>query len=221
MQGKVLRDYYSGQASEFLIQAICLVACKTEQAAPYLRISQNGPLLEPLSFARTLYNGLDAAVRAELEPDRFTNIQILALMHLHNDGQGGFEEASAHLSKAIHEAWVLNLHFYLPGRTALEQSTLLWWTLWSLDRVNAILQASPLMIADRDIDLPRPPLDSEYKHQVMAICLKLGDILDNVIEVYRPKSDPNLIGLEDGFPSWTDVCVGVNLNALQMSHRRE
>jgi hypothetical protein len=198
-----------------------LVACKTEQAAPFLRLRDNGPLLEPLSFAKTLYNGLDAAVRADLELDRFANIQILALMSLHNDGLGGFEEASAHLSQAIHEAWVLNLHFYLPGRTALEQSTLLWWTLWSLDRINAILQASPLMIADRDIDLARPPLDSEYKHQVLTISLRLGDVLDKVIEVYRPTSDPGLIGWDDDFPSWADICAGVNLNVLQVSHRGE
>jgi hypothetical protein len=221
MQGKVLRDYFKGQASELLIQAICLVICKAEQAAPFLRISEGGPLLEPLAFARTLYDGLDAAIRADLEPDRFTNIQILALMHLHNDGRAGFEEASAHLSQAIHEAWVLKLHFYLPDRTAPEQSSLLWWTLWSLDRVNAVLEASPLMIADRDIDLSRPPVDSEYKHQVMAISLRLGDILDNVIEVYRPTSDPSLIGWEDDFPSWSDVCTGVDLNALQTSHRGE
>ncbi len=38
--GNLLRQYSTGRASRFLIQAICLVACKTQQAVPYLRLSE-------------------------------------------------------------------------------------------------------------------------------------------------------------------------------------
>ncbi|KAI9871696.1 MAG: hypothetical protein M1823_008371, partial [Watsoniomyces obsoletus] len=87
----LLRDYTSGEASIFLIQAICLVTCKIPEVAQFLRLYEDGPLLDPIPFSRSLHIGLDAAMKADLEPDRMTKIQILTLMHLHNDGPGGIE----------------------------------------------------------------------------------------------------------------------------------
>lgn len=40
--GNLLRQYYLGRASERLIQAVCLLACKNQQAVPYLRLSGGG-----------------------------------------------------------------------------------------------------------------------------------------------------------------------------------
>lgn len=111
--GKLLRQYSMGQASRFLIQAICLVACKTQQAVPYLRLSETGPLLAPIQFARQIYVGLDAAMKADLEPDRVTKLRILALLHLYNDGTYGIEDSSTHFSQAIQLAWAMKLHFSL------------------------------------------------------------------------------------------------------------
>ncbi|RMZ75512.1 hypothetical protein DV737_g5267, partial [Chaetothyriales sp. CBS 132003] len=105
--GKLLRDYTAGRASIFLIQAVCLVTCKIPEVSGFLRLYENGPLLDPIPFARSLHTGLEAAMKADLEIDRVTKIQILTLMHLHNDGPGGIEEASLHLSHAIHDAWTL------------------------------------------------------------------------------------------------------------------
>lgn len=211
---KLLRDWTEGRCSIFLIQAICLVTCKTEEAAPYLRLYDDGPLLEPIPFARSLHTGLDAAMKADLEPDRVTKIQILTLMHLHNDGPGGIEESSLHLSQAIHDAWTAGIHIQTPGRTPRDQASMLWWTIWTLDKFNACLGGRPIMIANRDIDIKEPPLESSAKSQVIHAWLRLGNLLDEVIEFYRPTANPDATGWETDFPSYTLLTQDIDLSML-------
>jgi hypothetical protein len=210
---QLLREWAEGRCSIFLIQAICLVTCKTEEAAPYLRLYDDGPLLDPIPFARSLHTGLDAAMKADLEPDRITKIQILTLMHLHNDGPGGIEESSLHLSQAIHDAWTAGLHIQTPGRWPHDQSSMLWWTIWTLDKINACLGGRPIVIANRDIDIARPEiLENDPKSQVINVWLRLGDLLDEVIEFYRPTADPHATGWETEFPSYRSLTEGIDLS---------
>ncbi|KIW72841.1 hypothetical protein PV04_01008 [Phialophora macrospora] len=217
---KLLKDYSEGRCSIFLMQAICLVTCKTEEAAPYLRLYDDGPLLDPIPFARSLHTGLDAAMKADLEPDRVTKIQILTLMHLHNDGPGGIEESSLHLSMAIHDAWTSGLHIHTPGRTLKDQSSMLWWTIWTLDKINACLGGRPIVIANRDIDISRPPLESTIpRSNVINMWLRLGDLLDDVIEFYRPTADPDCTGWETKFPPYDSLADGIDLDLLHGSER--
>ncbi|KIV80829.1 hypothetical protein PV11_08305 [Exophiala sideris] len=211
---RLLRDWTDGRCSIFLIQAICLVTCKTEEAAPYLRLYDDGPLLDPIPFARSLHTGLDAAMKADLEPDRITKIQILTLMHLHNDGPGGIEESSLHLSQAIHDAWTAGLHILTPGRTLKDSSSMLWWTIWTLDKFNACYGGRPIMIANRDIDIARPPLEDGAKSQVIHLWFRMGDLLDEVIEFYRPTADPDTTGWETEFPSYSLLCQDIDLSLL-------
>lgn len=216
---KLLQDYTNGEASPFLIQAICLVACKTEEAIPYLRLYEEGQLMEQIPFARALHTGLDAAMKADLEADRFTKIQIMTLMSLHNDGPGGIEESSLHLAMAIHDAQTTGLHINTPGRTPNDQAGMLWWTLWTLDKFNACLGGRPLVMADRDIDIGRPTLESNVRSQSMGVWLSMGDLLDKVIEFYRPNADPDAAGWESDFPSFTDITSHCSMDMLEPSHR--
>ena len=216
--GKLLRQYSAGQASRFLIQAICLVACKTQQALPYLRLSENGPLLSPIQFARNIYIGLDAAMKANLEPDRVTKVQILALMHLYNDGTYGIEDSSTHLSQAIQLAWAMKLHFSWPNRSTVDESSMLWWSLWSLDRFNACISGTPIMILDRDIHLLRPPLSSNPQLQVIAIWLRLGDLLAEVFDLYRPHGARNPTRWDEGQISFLKITDGLDACLFQTSH---
>lgn len=212
---KLLREFAEGCCSIFLIQAICLVTCKTEEAAPFLRLYDDGPLLEPIPFARSLHTGLDAAMKADLEPDRVTKIQILTLMHLHNDGPGGIEESSLQLTQAIHDAWTAGLHIHTPGRTPKDQSSMLWWTIWTLDKINACIGGRPIVIANRDIDITRPALEKGLaKSQTINMWLRLGDLLDEVIEFYRPTADPNVTGWETEFPSYESLTEQIELSLL-------
>ncbi|KIW35327.1 uncharacterized protein PV07_02029 [Cladophialophora immunda] len=217
---KLLRDYTEGRCSIFLMQAICLVTCKTEEAAPYLRLYDDGPLLDPIPFARSLHTGLDAAMKADLEPDRVTKIQILTLMHLHNDGPGGIEESSLHLSQAIHDAWTAGLHIHTPGRSPKDQSSMLWWTIWTLDKINACLGGRPIVIANRDIDIARPPLENGVpRSNVINLWLRLGELLDEVIEFYRPTADPECTGWEAEFPAYRSLTEGIDLSLLPVSEQ--
>jgi len=216
---KLIQDYADGRCSIFLIQAICLVTCKTEEAAPYLRLFEDGPLLDPIPFARSLHTGLDAAMKADLEPDRVTKIQILTLMHLHNDGPGGIEDSSLHLSLAIHDAWTAGLHIQTPGRTPQDESSMLWWTLWTLDKINACVGGRPVMIGNRDIDIARPPIDLDVPSQVISVWLRLGDLLDDVIEFYRPTADQDATGWETEFPSFSTMIKDIDLGPLPHSHK--
>ncbi|KAJ9608750.1 hypothetical protein H2200_006521 [Cladophialophora chaetospira] len=217
---KLLKDFSEGRCSIFLMQAICLVTCKTDEAGPYLRLYDDGPLLDPIPFARSLHTGLDAAMKADLEPDRVTKIQILTLMHLHNDGPGGIEESSLHLSMAIHDAWTSGLHIHTPGRTLKDQSSMLWWTIWTLDKINACLGGRPIVIANRDIDISRPPLEPTLpRSNVINMWLRLGDLLDDVIEFYRPTADPDCTGWEAEFPHFDSLSEGLNLDLIHPSEK--
>ena len=215
--GKLLRDYTAGEASMFLIQAICLVTCKIPEVAQFLRLYEEGPLLDPIPFSRSIHIGLDAAMKADLEPDRMTKVQILTLMHLHNDGPGGIEESSQHLSQAIHDAWTAGLHIQTPGRTTKDEASLLWWMIWTLDRINACIGGRPIMIADRDIDLGRPPLEVNSRAPI-TVWIRLGDLLDQVIDFYRPTADQDASGWEAEFPSWTSMLEDIDLDNVLDSH---
>lgn len=211
---KLLQDYKDGEVSVFLVQAICMVACKTEEARPHLRLHEDGQIMDPIPFARALHTGLDAAMKAELEGDRVTKVQILTLMSLHNDGPGGIEESSLHLVMAIHDAQTTGLHINTPGRTRNDQQAMLWWTLWTLDKFNACLGGRPLMISDRDIDIERPLLEDTQRSHIIAVWLAMGDLLDEVIEYYRPRTDPDTAGWEGHFPSFDELTKDVDMDLL-------
>ena len=214
---KLLQDFARGDASIFLVQAICLVTCKVPEVSEFLRLFEDGPLLDPIPFSRSLHIGLDAAMKADLEPDRMTKVQILTLMHLHNDGPGGIEESSQHLSQAIHDAWTAGLHIQTPGRTTNDEASLLWWMIWALDRINACIGGRPIMIADRDIDLSRPPLNTPDRAPI-TVWIRLGDLLDQVIAFYRPSADQNASGWESEFPSWNSILQDIDLDEIMDSH---
>ncbi|KAK5946584.1 hypothetical protein PMZ80_000727 [Knufia obscura] len=216
---KLLQDYTNAEASVFLVQAICLVTCKTQEAIPYLRLYEDGPLMDAIPFARALHTGLDAAMKADLEADRFTKVQIMTLMSLHNDGPGGIEESSLHLTMAIHDAQTTGLHINTPGRSSNDQPAMLWWTLWTLDKFNACLGGRPLMIADRDIDIKRPSLEQNVRSQTMAVWLAMGELLDEVIEFYRPGVDPETAGWENDFPSFEKLTENCSMDILGPSQR--
>ncbi len=217
--GAFLQQLRRGTASNFLINAICLVACKTEDATDYLQLSQDGPILPSLTFARSIYAGLSVAMKADLEPERVTNIQILALLSLHNDGPGGIEEASIHLHAAIHHAHTAALQVHNSGERPEGHPRLLYWCLWCLDKVNAALAGRPVSIADRDIGISRPTLDKEPVFHGFIMWLRLSDLLAQVIGFYRPGADQDSPGWEDDFPALEQVVDIEVFHALQQSHK--
>lgn len=217
---RVFREYSNGQASVYLVRAMCMAVCKAQQALPFLRITEGGSLLEPCRFSDEVLRGLEAAVKADLEPDRKTKVQILALMHLNNDGVGGTDRSSNHLCQAISTAWSLSLHWHVPGIPDREQCRYLWWALRGLDRLNKpVMGAAPFMIDDSDVALSKPSHAGEtYRSQIMAVSLSLGDVMKRATKVYKASSTARTDDLED-FPSFSDVIGVVPLETFLRAHR--
>lgn len=216
----VFRDYSNGQASPYLVKAICLVTCKFSHAAPFLRLREDGPLLDPLKFASKLLTSLDTAIRAELEPDLITRIQILALMHLNNDGPAGKDRAASHLSQAICIAWSMSLHFKIPGNPDQDICDLLWWSLRNFDRLNKpVAGAGPFMIDDTDIAIERiAPREDSYRTQLMGVALVLGDLMKKATNIYKASSTAIRDDCQD-FPSLSDITVGTKFDKFHRWHR--
>ncbi|KPM44109.1 hypothetical protein AK830_g2474 [Neonectria ditissima] len=216
----VFRDYSNGKSSIYLVRAMCLVACKIKQAAASLRLKDNGPLLEATKFASELLTGLDAAIKADLELDRVIKVQILALMHLHNDGLAGVDRSAHYLSQAISEAWSLSLHWNIPGNSDQDQCDFLWWTLRNLDRLNKpVMGASPFIIDDTDIALQRiTPKEGSYRSHIMGISITLGDLMATATKIYKASSKATADDCLD-FPSLSDLTSGTTFDRFHRSHR--
>lgn len=218
----VSRDHSNGHASAYLVKAMCLVVCKAKQAAPFLRLADSGPILEPLEFASKLLAGLDAAIKADLEPDRVAKIQILALMHLHNDGLGGVDRASSYLSQAICEAWSMCIHLKTPGNPDKETCEYLWWSLRNFDRIGKpVMAAAPFFIDDADIGIERiKSQEASYRSQLMAVALNLGDLMKLATKAYKAASTSVVDGCRE-FPSLSEITSGSGFDQFHMSHRGE
>ncbi|KAH7177062.1 hypothetical protein EDB81DRAFT_773950 [Dactylonectria macrodidyma] len=214
----VFRDTSNGQASRYLVRAMCLVTCKARQAAPFLRLAEDGPLLEHQEFASKLLDGLDAAIKANLEPDRVTKIQILSLMHLHNDGRGGADRSSMYLTQAIGEAWSVSLHLKMAENS--DVCDYLWWSLRNFDRLNKpTMGAGPFIVDDTDIAIDRiAPKKESYRSQILHISLILGDLMAKATKVYKASSTSTVDDCED-FPTLSDVTSGTTFNHFHRSHR--
>lgn len=218
---RVLRQHSNGKCSVYLVRAICLVACKAFQAPPFLRLTDDGPVLEPLEFAAALLRGLEEAIRADLEPDRVAKVQILALMHLHNDGRSGVDTSLRHLSQAICEAWLLSLHHVVPSNPDREQCDSLWWTLRNLDRLNKPITAgaAPFMIDDSDVGIKRPEVRADgYRSQVMGTALRLGDLMVKATRVYKATSTAVVDDCEV-FPELGEVTEGMGFAMFYRPHQ--
>lgn len=157
---------------------------------------------------------------AGLEPDRYTRIRILALMSLHCEGYEGAEAASLHLCEAIHQAQTVGLHLDRPGRKGEGDSMgLLFWGLWTLDKMHACLGGRPVILADWDIGIGRPGLRSQNEIQgqgqgecqglgqgsaAFRVWLAVSELLATVISFYRPSAGVTS-GWEEGFPAFEDI----------------
>lgn len=200
----------SSSTSPFLERAICLIAAKHPTTHPHLRLTENTPTLTPRAFCTELYKGLVSAMAAGLEPDRYTRIRILALMSLHCEGYEGAEAASLHLCEAIHQAQTVGLHLDRPGRSGDGDSLgLLFWGLWTLDKMHACLGGRPVLLADWDIGIERP---GQGQSQTQAgsgsgafrVWLAVSELLATVISFYRPSAGVTS-GWEEGFPAFEDI----------------
>lgn len=219
---KVYRDYSNGKSSNLLVRAMCLAVCKSRQAAPFLHLKDDGPLLKPLDFGAKLLKGLDAAIKADLESDRVVKVQILALLHLHNDGIGGVDRSSNYLSQSITEAWSMSLHWHFPGNPDQRRCDMLWWSLRNFDRLNKpIMGAAPFMIDDADIGIERIVVqDGDYRSEVMGVSLLLGDLMKTATKLYRATCKATEDECDE-FPSLVELTADTGFERFHKAHKCE
>jgi hypothetical protein len=203
--------------SPMLLQAICIITSRHRLARPHLVLLDGNPLLEPREFAKRLYKSINAALNAKLEKDTIVLIQVHALLSLYVEGADGAEQASLHLSQAVHAAHTLGMQF---GRWRADDRAEyfqgLFWCIWGLDRLNSTTAGRPVMVHDRDSRLESPLSDPEVKHTAFGIWLQLASGLDHVITYYRPNTDPSCTGWEEEFPGFEDM-LGDDVDTINPS----
>jgi hypothetical protein len=185
-------QYSQGVEPRMLLQAICIVASKHADAAKVLCLGDDPQPLSPRDFSQTLYNAVIVGIEAKLEKNRVVLIQVLALVSLHCEGPDGAEQASMHLAQAIHHAHTFGLQFGHQWKNQISESQGnmedVFWCLWSLDKINACMNGRPLLMHDRDNSLRQLPTDPEKRSSPFGIWLQISEMLDKVIDYYRPGS---------------------------------
>jgi len=192
--------YSQGTEPRMLMQAICIIASKHGHAAPHLTLGEDPRVLSPREFSQRLYNAIIAGLEAKLEKNRVVLIQVLALISLHCEGPDGAEQASMHLAQAIHHAHTFGLQFDHQWKNqrsdTVENLEDLFWCLWSLDKINACVNGRPLIMHDRDNTLTKLPTDPEKRSSPFGVWLQISEMLDKVIDYYRPGRSADETGWE-------------------------
>ena len=165
-----------GQAPTLLLHAVLLVAARHPKARPFLG-SQPVRL-----FCSTTAEKFRALLYAEVEQDRLTLVRVYALLSLHSEGPDGLENSCYDLQKAIHYSISLGIHHDRPF-VDQEELRKLWWTVWCMDRINACVNARPLICNLEDVSV-RVITKAEHYNlgQLIDSCIRL----ENVIYLYRP-----------------------------------
>jgi hypothetical protein len=193
-------QYSQGRQPRMLMQAICIVASKHADAARHICLGDEQQPLTPRDFSQRLYNAVIVGIEAKLEKNRVVLIQVLALISLHCEGADGAEQASMHLAQAIHHAHTFGLQFghQWKNQSSESQGNLedVFWCLWSLDKINACMNGRPLLMHDRDNSLRSLPSDPEKRSSPFGIWLQISEMLDKVIDYYRPGRSAEETGWE-------------------------
>jgi hypothetical protein len=204
-----------GRHSVVLLLAMVLVASRETSARPYLLLSDTGETSSPIpprAFAQRIYSQLDWLLKAGLEEDKETLIQVHALMSLHSEGPRGNEDASLNLFTAVHHLQVLGIH--LPRADETDRSgraRVLFWSTWMLDRLNAAFNGRPTLIHERDMaDKPMFCCKDSMERSTYGafhVLIQLTSLLDKTIGMYRPNNNPPS-GWEDDFPGFEQLVEG-------------
>ncbi|CAN9405450.1 unnamed protein product [Alternaria alternata] len=223
-------QYNYGREPRILMQAICIVASKHATAAKHLCLGNDTQPLNPREFSQRLYNAVIVGIEAKLEKNRVVLIQVLALISLHCEGPEGAEQSSMHLAQAIHHAHTFGLQFghQWKNQSSESQGNLedVFWCLWSLDKINACMNGRPLLMHDRDNSLRQLPSDPEKRSSPFGIWLQISEMLDKVIDYYRPGraaeetgwEGDDFLGFEEMVGDGEDKLDGPIMSLLSLFH---
>lgn len=200
-------NHASGLVDEPLAHAVCLVAAKDAEAEPHLRLTESTTTLAPREFCSRMHASVMAAIRVPVRFEKINLIRILALASLHAEGPDGAEEASMCLTQAMH--YIQSLGWHLGQQTGVVSgddltTKRLFWCLWTLDRVNSCIYGRPIMMSDIDIAIEAfEPGESGFP--AFEVWIYLSQLLNKIINFYRPGNPLTVTGWEDSYPSFEDA----------------
>ncbi|KAF4551101.1 Hypothetical protein D9617_14g075570 [Elsinoe fawcettii] len=188
--------------NETLSLAVCLVAAKDERSRSYLRFSTNPSALPVNMFTKKLHRIIEARVRNWRSFDRLDLIRILTLISTHQEGPEGPEEASMHLSEAIHHAytWGIHLNRHAEARIA-EDNARLFWCIWSWDKLSAAANGRPRMSYEMDVGLDYNECLKLFETPG-KLWLKIARLLSSVNDLYNPRPCVDTESHIKDFPRW-------------------
>ncbi|KAF2226034.1 hypothetical protein BDZ85DRAFT_258486 [Elsinoe ampelina] len=188
--------------NETLAFAICLVAAKDERARTHLRFSTNPSALPVAMFTKKLHRIIEARVRKWRNFDRLDLIRILTLISMHQEGPEGPEEASMHLSEAIHHAYTVGIHLNRHAEEKVaEDNARLFWCIWSWDKLSAASNGRPRMSYEMDVGLDFN--DSLKLFDTPGrLWLKIARLLSSVNDLYNPRPCVDTESHIKDFPRW-------------------
>ncbi|KAI7248977.1 hypothetical protein KC335_g18052, partial [Hortaea werneckii] len=201
------QQHAAGLVPEPLAHAVCLVAAKDAQAEPHLKLGNSTTALPPRDFCSRLHSSVMGALRAPCKYDKVTLIRILALVSMHNEGADVAEDASMLLSQAMHHAQTIGIHLGQQSTTPTGMDLAmkrLFWCLYALDRANSSMNGRPIIMSDVDIAID-PFLPGESGFPAFEAWLRITDLLNQIIDFYRPRVSVDLTGWEDHYPDLESI----------------
>jgi hypothetical protein len=70
--------------------------------------------------------------------------------------------------------------------------------------MHASIGGRPVLLADRDIGLRKPIVNTSHPKTTFDVWFAISDLLSTVISFYRPSADPT-VGWETDFPSFEEL----------------
>lgn len=188
--------------NETLALAVCLVAAKDERAKNHLRFAADSTVLPVAAFTKKIHRIIEARVRNWRSFDRLDLIRILTLISTHQEGAEGAEEASMHLSEAIHHAYTVGIHLKRhDAQKTGEDSSRLFWCIWTWDKLSAASNGRPRMAYEMDVGL-----DFEQSLKLFEtpgrLWMKIARLLSSVNDLYNPRPCVDTESHIKDFPRW-------------------
>ncbi|CAN6652308.1 hypothetical protein TRVA0_025S02058 [Trichomonascus vanleenenianus] len=206
-----------GQAPTLLLHAVLLAAARHPEAAQYLGHQS------VRQFCATTAAKIRALLYAEVEQDRLTLVRIYALLWLHAEGPDGLENSCSDMQKAAHYAISLGIHHERPF-VDKEELCKLWWSVWCMDRINACVNARPIIINLEDVGIK---VISHAVHPKLAELVTMCMKIERVIYLYRPnhQRDPEPPGIDLPFAEnandpFTALLGLLHHTAIILAHKR-
>jgi hypothetical protein len=191
----------------FLQQGICLAASKNFAARQHLIMGESSQPLSCREFGETLSGAMRISVEMSLVSDKIVLIQGLALMSQFSDNPDGADLSSQLCGRAVHHVQSLGLHVKGQQEEHRDRSTTLLCCIWAIDRMNAAFNGRPVLMHERDL---RKDLEQCFEQQepCFRLFLQVIDLLDKVIELYRPlPASGDQSRLNWDFPAFEDVVL--------------